>query len=352
VYHTQLWPLAILTILAVPPSALRAADAAAPAKPVVQPEEVVHPPVRSEQPRTGVQPRVAWKQDEAAGRLSIRVDGAEAVVYRYGQDLGFPRFYPIWSPSGKAMTVQEAPPYPHHQSFWFADTVQLDGRRKASFYSAIYSRADKKNPRSPFKDQIVHVAVLPGKQRAPDQMETAMKSLWQIDQQVPVLDQDLRVRVVALGGGEYFLDLTYRVTASYGDVHFVSDAVHYAWPYVRMHPQFSVDRGGRITNSEGGINQKQTCSQEARWIDYSNTIGGVAEGLAMFSHSQNEYPHKWLTRDYGTFGPRRPDAQSGRPFTLAKGKSLDRRVGVLVHRGDVESGAVARRYQQYVEGRL
>ena len=160
------------------------------------------------------------------------------------------------------------------------------------------------------------------------------------------------MRIVALGEGQYFLDIKYQVTASYGDVHFLSDAAHYAWPYVRMHPQFSVEQGGRLTNSECGINQKGTCSKEAHWVDYSNTIDGIAEGLAIFSHSQNDYPHQWLTRDYGTFGPRRPEAQNGKRFTLAKGQSLDRRVGVLVHRGDVQAADVAQRYKQYVEGRL
>jgi predicted GH43/DUF377 family glycosyl hydrolase len=328
------------------------APAAKAAKPVVQPEEVIHPPVRAQKPGADAEPRVVLKNDEATSRLSISVDGAEALVYRYGKDIGFTHFYPVWSPSGKAMTVEEAPPYPHHQSFWFADTVELEGHRKASFYGAIYSRIDKKDPKSPFKDQIVHAGFLPEKRIAPDQVETGMKQVWQIDQTVPVLDQDIRVRVVALGGGEYFLDLTYRVTAGYGDVKFVSDAVHYAWPYIRMHPQFSVDKGGKIVNSEGGINQKGTCSLEARWVDYSNTIDGVAEGLAIFSHSQNEYPHKWLTRDYGTFGPRRPDAQSGKPFTLAKGQSIERRVGVLVHKGDVAAGRVAERYAAYVAGKL
>jgi hypothetical protein len=328
------------------------ATAKQPAAPMVQPEEVVHPPVRDGSPKANVEPRIVLKNDEAAGRLSICVDGAEALVYRYGKDVGFPHFYPIWSPSGKAMTVQEAPPYPHHQSFWFADTVALEGQRKASFYNAIYSRIDKKDPHSPFKDQIVHVEFLPEKQRAPDQVETGMKLVWQIDQKVPVLDQEQRVRVVALGGGQYFLDLRYRVIASYGEVKFVGDAIHYAWPYVRMHPQFSVEQGGRLTNSEGGINQKETNGREAHWIDDSNTIDGVGEGLAIFSHSENEYPHKWLTRDYGTFGPRRPEAQSGKAFTLAKGQSLVRRVGVLVHTGDVKSGQVAARYQQYLEGKL
>lgn len=343
--HHKLQSLAILAVLAAFPRSLPAAQA--PAKPVVQPEEVVHPPLRNEAPQAGASPRVVIRRDDAASRLSIRVDGVEAIAYRYGKDLAFPRFYPVWSPSGKAMTVQEAPPYPHHQSFWFADTVQLEGQRKASFYNGIYSRKDKKDPRSPFQDQIVHVGLLPEKPIASDQLELGLKSRWQINGEVPVLDQELQTRVVALGQGEYLLDLRYRVTASYGDVHFVSDAVHYAWPYIRMHPQFSVAEGGQITNSEGGVNQKQTCSKEARWIDYSNTVGGVAEGLAIFSHRDNEHPHKWLTRDYGTFGPRRPDAQSGKPFTLAKGKSLQRRVGVLVHRGDVKTGRVAQRYEQW-----
>jgi len=323
-----------------------------PAAPVVQPEEVVHPPVRDGSPKSGVEPRIVMKNDEAASRVSIVVDGAEAFAYRYGKDLGFPRLYPIWSPSGKVMTVQEAPPYPHHQSFWFADTVQFEGQRKASFYGAIYSRADKKDPKSPFKDQIVHAEFLPEKQLAPNQLETGMKLVWKIDQNIPVLDQEQRYRIVALGDGQYFLDIRYRVTASYGDVHFVSDAVHYAWPYVRMHPQFSVNSGGQITNSEGGVNQKETCSKEARWVDYSNTVAGAAEGLAIFCHSDNEYPHQWLTRDYGTFGPRRPDAQSGKPFTLAKGKTMERRVGVLVHKGDVKSGKVAERYAAYIAGKL
>ena len=147
----------------IPLPAKPAAKAAAkkPAQPVVQPEEVLHPPVRAASPRADAQPRIVVANDERAGRLSVAVDGAEALVYRYGRDVCFPRFYPIWSPSGKAMTVQEAPPYPHHQSFWFADTVELQGHRRASFYGALYSRVNKKDPQSPFRDQIVHKAFLP-----------------------------------------------------------------------------------------------------------------------------------------------------------------------------------------------
>ena len=178
------------------------------------------------------------------------------------------------------------------------------------------------------------------------------KLLWEMDGDKPVLDESRELRVVALGNGEYFLDVTFTVTASYGDVAFTSDWVHYAWPYIRMCTAFSGDQGGTITNSEGGVGQDETNGKEAVWIDYSNTVEDVTEGLAIFSHPDNDQPHKWLTREYGCFGPRRIDARSGKPYTLKKGESISRRVGVLVHCGDVKAGQVAERYEAYVKGEL
>jgi len=262
-----------------------------------------------------------------------------------------PHFFPVRSPSGKPLTVQQTDPYPHHRSVWFADTVQLAGARKASFYNALYSRADRKDPKSPLGDQIRQVCFSIGPAKG-NQAQVGMKLVWVIDQKTPVLDEDRQMRVVALGEGQYLLDLKFTVSAAYGDVTFLSDAAHYAWPYVRMSPEFSVQKGGTMTNSEGGVNQKETNGKPAHWVDYTNTVGGVTEGLAIFSHLANGYPHLWLTRDYGTFGPRRPDPRNGKPFVLKKGESMSQRVGILVHAGDVQSGRVAERYRQYVEGKL
>jgi hypothetical protein len=156
--------------------------------------------------------------------------------------------------------------------------------------------------------------------------------------------------VFALGEGEYLLDLTFILTAAYGDVQFVSDDVHYAWPYIRMHPRFSGDNGGILTSDTGQAGQEKTNMMFARWIDYSNTVDGTTEGLAVFQWPDGD-EHRWLTREYGCFGPRRPDAQSGKPFVLKKGDTLSQRVGILVHKGDVESGKVAQRYQDYASGR-
>ena len=87
--------------------------------------------------------------------------------------------------------------------------------------------------------------------------------------------------------------------------------------------------------------------QVARWIDYSNTVDGVTEGVALFPFPDGR-ERRWLTREYGTFGPRRPDECSGTGFVLARGESLRGHVGVLVHRGDVTTGRVAERYRDYI----
>jgi hypothetical protein len=282
----------------------------------------------------------------------VLIDGKEALVYRYGPDEDLVHYYPVRSPSGKPLTIQKTDPYPHHRSFWFADKVQLNDQRPVEFYGALYSNGRGPEQRKPpFRDRVRHVE-FDSVEATGSELTVCSKLVWEMDFDTPVLDELRRLRVVALGDGQYLLDINYTLTAAHGDVTFVSDAVHYAWPYVRICPEFSVQQGGVITNSEGGKNQAGTNNQVARWVDYSNTIDGQTEGLAIFSHSDNEQPHRWLTRDYGTFGPRRIDDKSGKRFTLSKGQSISRRVGIYVHCGDVEKANVAERYQQYVGGEL
>jgi hypothetical protein len=296
-------------------------------------------------------PQLLLLSDVTTGNLTFLLDHQPALTYHHGPTVDLPHFYPVTSPTGKLLTVQQTEPYPHHRSLWFADAVKFEGGRRVSFYDALYTRVNTNDPASPCRDRIRHLHHTVRNLDAAQAL-VEMQLLWEMDLTTPVLDESRQVRLVALPDREYFLDLTFTLTASHGDVEFVSDWVHYAWPFIRMHPQFSVDHGGRITSSTGAINQEQTNGQPARWIDYSTTIDGTTEGLAVFSHPQNPAPHKWLTRDYGTFGPRRPDARSGVPFTLQRGESITQRVGILVHRGDVASGQVAERFERYAAGNL
>jgi len=278
-------------------------------------------------------PEVTFARDDAAGALTVFVGGREAFVLRYGPELDLVHYWPLRAPSGRNLLVQKTEPYPHHRSFWFADTVRIaGGERDLSFYNALTSgvRTEAGDYVPPFRDRVRLVSfprIFVTKARA----EIVAELVWESDGR-PVLDERRALVVHSLGGGEYLLDLTWTLTPSAGDVLFTSDDVHYAWPYLRLDPVWSGDRGGKIVSDTGATGEQATTMKPALWIDYSNTVEGVAEGVAVF---------QW---------PGRPDDRSGKPFTLEPGESLTQRVGVLVHQGDVAGGRVRTRYEKYVRG--
>lgn len=292
-------------------------------------------------------PTVAIDHDESAGKLAVVIDDQPAVTYQYGRQYALPHYWPLRSPTGKSLTAQHPEPYPHHRSVWIADKVQAGDGPVVDFYHCWknYNTAD--DPASGCRHFIRHcqfqdVSVSDG------EATVSSTSSWIVNQSQAVLTERRRLRVTALGGGEYVMDLSWQLTPVDADVRFLSDWVHYAWPYLRMAPEFSVERGGTLQSDAGRRGQKETNGEPARWIDYSNTVEGTAEGLTVFLFPDGER-HKWLTRDYGTFGPRRAERYSGTQFVLRQGESLDGRVGILVHRGDVDADRVVERVQQYIE---
>jgi hypothetical protein len=297
-------------------------------------------------------PRVRIERDDAAGRLSVLIGGREAFVFQYGPEVDLPHYWPMRSPSGRNMLIEKTEPYPHHRSFWFADTVRTGaGERDLSFYNALYGgvKTDGGDYAPPFRERI--------RLEAFTRLETAKagavieaRLVWESEGR-PVLHETRRLVVRSLGGGEYLLDLTWSLTPAQDTVTFVSDDVHYAWPFLRLDPAWNGEHGGTITSDSGAVGEKATNMKPALWVDYSNTVDGRTEGVAVFQFPDGAV-HRWLTREYGTFGPRRPDGRSGKPFTLKKGESVTQRAGVLVHSGDVASGRVPERYERFIRGRL
>ncbi len=303
--------------------------------------------------------RVAVNVDDKLGQLTVKVDGRTALVYCYGPSVDLPHFDPFNSPSGRAMTAKIADPYPHHRSFWVAEKyVQLKGHKERDgVYTAIYSGVEDKKqsrwPIAPYKRRSVHVEFSKIKANG-DSAEFDEKLTW-TNGDVRLLDELRHYRIRALGSGEYFLDFSFKLQASYGEVTITRDASHYGIPYIRMNDTFNVQRGGgKITNSTGGENQSGTHDKPATWIDYSAPLADKNgwEGLACFIHPSKKPPHLWLTRDYGTWGPRGPEGFHKTTFTVANGESYDQRVGLLIHNGDAKTGNVSERYQAYGKGDL
>ncbi len=293
-------------------------------------------------------PSIQLQKNDKLGQLHVLFDGREVFTYQYTSWLDLPHIYPMLSPSGKNLLVQQNEPYPHHRAFYFGDTVRMNGGRQVNIYNALYSGqmigANAYGP--PFRDHIRHIKF--HRLESQDNKAVIEADLkWEMDGSIPVLDETRIMVVYPLEDSEYFIDLTYTLTAAYGDVEFVSDNVHYAWPFIRMHPRFSGLNGGTITSDNGAQGEEATNMKVALWIDYSNTIEGKTEGVAVFQKPDG-MDHSWLTREYGIFGPRRPDHLSGKPFVLKRGESMTQNVGILVHRGNVKTGRIEERYKKYI----
>lgn len=292
-------------------------------------------------------PSIELTSDDA-GSLTVSIDGREAFTYRGAARFAIPHVHPLRSPSGRSLLVQQTEPFPHHRALWIADRVQLEGGRDVDFYHCTKNLRDRQKPELGHSSFIRHDAFDDQRIAARD-ATFAVRSTWIADEDTPILDDRRRFHVRDLGDGEYLIDLTWELRAAHGDVTFRSDAVHYAWPYLRIEPGLSVASGGVLVDDRGRRGQAETHGKVARWIDYSHTLDGVAEGVAVFVFPDGE-EHTWLTRDYGTFGPRRAADFSGTRFALKKGEAIAGRVGILVHRGDADGGRVAERYREYAAG--
>lgn len=303
---------------------------------------------------TTVSQELRLQDDKASQVLRAFSGDRELFAYNYADSLDLPHFFPLNTPSGKNLLVQKTEPYPHHRSFWVSDTVERDGIR-GDIYNAYYSgvKVGKRQHQSPFNTRSRHEAF--SNIRVDNDGNTVAyeeKLVWETsatETAFPLLNEYRQVTIHNMDDGSYLINFGFRLSADYGDVKFVSDAVHYAWPYLRINSQFSGDGGGTITSDTGTTGQIATNLKPHRWIDYSNSVNEVTEGVAVFQTPNGETP-KWLTREYGTFGPRRTDDKSGKPFTLSRGESLEQRVGVYVHKGNVHTGNVADVYKRYAQG--
>ncbi len=194
--------------------------------------------------------QIELQRDDRASTLTVEIDGREAVVYRFGPDDAFPHYWPIRSPSGKALTLQHPDPYPYHRSAWVADKVSVAGGPSVDFYHCWSNYRTPDDPRSGWRHFIRHQKF---DELKTDGAQAIVRSTshWVVNESRSILTETRNLRVVALAQGEYLLDWSWTLTPNESPVRFESDAVHYAWPYVRMAPEFSVEHGGTLRDDAG-----------------------------------------------------------------------------------------------------
>ena len=221
-------------------------------------------------------PGVTLSRDDAAGRLTVLVGGREALVFQYGPDLDMPHYWPMRSPSGKNMLVQKTEPYPHHRSFWFADTVRAEGgERDLSFYNGLYSgvKAESGDYGPPFRDRIRLVSF--------DRLDAAKgravveaRLVWESDGR-PVLDEARRLVVHSLGAGRVppRPDLDAHGLPRRRRLRQRRRPLRLALPPARPRLERRARREDHL-RFRRPTGQEATNMKPALWIDYSGTVDG------------------------------------------------------------------------------
>jgi hypothetical protein len=119
---------------------------------------------------------------------------------------------------------------------------------------------------------------------------------------------------------------------------------------VRVATPMTVENGGRITNSEGMIDEAGCWGKQARWAEYAGTVDGERVGIVLMPRPEN-FGLSWFhARDYGLlvanpFGRRAFTGGEPSRTVVKAGESFKLRFGVCVYVG---AAAADRAYSTYL----
>lgn len=292
--------------------------------------------------------------DRCEDRVDVTVDDEPFTSYLFAGHRK-PILFPILGPAGTGLTrqwpmvrgVAGAPhDHPHHESLWFAH-----GSVNGLDFWGSHPEATKPESRNgPRVEQTTLSVTGPGQPAAIDAENRWMKPGGE------VVCTDVRRLEFAGDAQARTIDFTITIRADHGPVTF-GDTKEGTMA-LRVHPALqpkdahgSAGATGRITDSEGRTDA-DVWGQAARWVDYSGTVEGRVQGVAVFDHPTNlRHPARWHARGYGLvaanpfglyeFTGASPGAGD---HTVAAGESLTLRYRFVFHLGDAAAAALGDRW--------
>jgi hypothetical protein len=252
------------------------------------------------------------------GQASFQRDGVEITRYHFGAGLHRPFLFPVIGPAGQSLTRMGHPHDPethsHHNSVWMShnDVGGVDFWSDQGGGIVRHKRIVK------YEDQG-------------EKSYLVAENEW-LDKDGKVLLNETRtVSVTLLEGKEWLLVIDSTFTVKNKPV--TLGKTPFGFLGVRMAKTIGVnDGGGRIRNSEGGVNEKEVLWKQARWVDYSGAIeNGKIEGVTLFDHPGNpNHPSYFHVRNDGWMGA---SLTFDGPRDISPDKSLHLRYGLYIHSG-------------------
>ena len=285
---------------------------------------------------------------ERGDAFEIAVRDAPFTTYRFAADGVRPYFYPLYGPTGVAMTRNypmrtdvpgESLDHPHHRSLYIA-------------FGEVNGVDVWAEPPNPNTGRIVHESwqnVVAG----PTLAFLGEHLRWLDGQGHPLLTERRRT-VVYNTAAVRLLDLEIILAPARHAVLF-GDTKEGGPLALRVASPLEGKRGGLIENAYGGRREAETWGKRAPWVDYSGQIGEATVGVALMDHPTSfRHPTHWHVRDYGLFcaNPFGLSAFTDDPsqrgdVVLPPGQALTFRYRVCLHAGDAASARIADHYHAY-----
>lgn len=273
---------------------------------------------------------------QADAQASLQREGRELARFHFGPALNRPYVFPIVGPSGRSLIRIGHPHDPvthsHHNGVWIShhdlNGIDFWGDRGKNLGRIVTRQIDEYTD----ADEAASLTAL---------------SHWINSAGETLLEDRRRVTVEPLPNDEFLLTIDLELSALTKSTTF--GKTPFGLIGVRMAKTIGVhDGGGRIRNSEGGVNEKEILWKTARWCDYSGPITPTAtEGITLMDHPNNpNHPTFFHVRDDGWMGA---SLTYDGPRTLEKGETLRLRYGLYVHAGQPSTEQLDARWGEFAK---
>jgi hypothetical protein len=218
--------------------------------------------------------------------LHVTIGGQPFALYHYGTGaITRPFFESIHAPDGTPVTRNHPPvegvdltDHPtFHPGLWlaFGDLNGADSWRN--------------------KDRIRHVGFVEEPQGGPGRGGFAVRNRYEKGDQV-IGEETCRITILVRPAGHLLVwDSEFRPIDGdlvFGDQEEMGLGIRVATP-------LAVVKGGRITDSEGRVNESQVWGKQADWCAYGGEIGGKRAGVLLMPDPGNFHRSWFHARDYG-----------------------------------------------------
>ena len=314
----------------------------------------------------GAQKGVVVKQDAAAHRVDVTIDGAPFTSYLWQTNQRKPVLYPLVAPDGTtvtrgypfAMRPGERVDHPHHAGLWF----NYGNANGFDFWNNSDAIPEAQRPKYGTITQDRIISVKSGK----DEGELTVESTWTTGAGDKILAQTTRYVFSRAGvGGMAARSIEMTVTLkALEPVTFHDDKEGLLGIRVAHFLESPTEKGGVFLDANGKPTQVAAAdpagatgvyhtsegktgdavwSTRGAWCTLTGTTAdGKAETIAIFDHTGNPgYPAYWHARGYGLFAVNPLGAHIFDPkapamnFSIAKGESATFQYQVLIVSGKV-----------------